>query len=251
MSAVSTLARDTRLRLDSVAFAGSVGIQPDPWQIDVLRSDARQMLLACARQTGKSTVSALLAAFEVTRLPDGLVLLISPSQRQSGELFRRTIDLVRRSGLEQIVSESAQRCDLSNGGRLIALPGASTTIRGLSAPRAAIVDEAGFADEELFTAIMPMLATSNGRLVLASSPAGTQGFFAEQWRDGENWQRWRIRADQCPRISPEFLERQRQMMTQQQFDAEYMALFVESQGAVFRADDLARLQVEPVIGWEL
>lgn len=252
MSAVSELARDTRLRLDSVAFAEHIGIEPDGWQADVLRNPARQMLLACARQVGKSTACALLAAHEAVARPNGLVILIAPSQRQSGELFRTTLDMLRRSGLERVTAESAQRCELANGSRIVALPGSSETIRGLAGARLAVVDEAAFTPPELYAAILPMLATANGRLILASSPAGTVGYFAEQWRTGGDvWQRVKVRADQCSRISSEFLERQRLMLTAQQYAAEFEAEFVEGAGAVFRADDLARLQTEPVIGWEI
>ena len=57
--------RGTSLRKEvpayPVAFAMSVGIEPDPWQIEVLASDHPRKILCCGRQTGKSTVAAILA----------------------------------------------------------------------------------------------------------------------------------------------------------------------------------------------
>ncbi len=52
---------DLRLALDRAAFARSVGLDPDPWQEDALRSDAPRQLFNASRQSGKSTVAAVLA----------------------------------------------------------------------------------------------------------------------------------------------------------------------------------------------
>ena len=72
----------------------AAGLEPDPWQSDVLASTASRILLLCCRQAGKSTVTAALALSTVMTLPGALVLLISPSQRQSGELFRKVTGLL-------------------------------------------------------------------------------------------------------------------------------------------------------------
>jgi hypothetical protein len=45
--------RDLAASLDPVAFARSIGIEPDSWQQDVLRSGARRLILCCSRQSGK------------------------------------------------------------------------------------------------------------------------------------------------------------------------------------------------------
>ena len=64
-------------------------------------------------------------------------------------------------------------------------------------------------DEELPGAVRPMLATSQGggRLIALSTPAGKRGWFHAAWTGGdESWHRTRVTADQCPRISREFLD---------------------------------------------
>src|ERR1700690_4239453 len=67
------------------------GMVPDAWQDQVLRSPAQRMLLLATRQGGKSSVSAALALHTALVKPGAPVLLLSPSQRQSGELFRKVI----------------------------------------------------------------------------------------------------------------------------------------------------------------
>jgi hypothetical protein len=100
------------------------GMAPDPWQARVLQSDAqRQLLLAC-RQSGKSTTTACLALHTALAQPGALILLLSPSLRQSQELFRKVQDAYRALGHPApLQAESALRCELAQGSRIISLPG--------------------------------------------------------------------------------------------------------------------------------
>ncbi len=79
------------------------------------------------------------------------------------------------------VAESALRVELANGSRVVSLPGQEQTIRGYSAPDLVLFDEAARADDRLYYAIRPMLATNPAaRLILLSTPFGTQGFFHQR-----------------------------------------------------------------------
>ena len=82
--------------LDPAAFArDALGFAPDPWQAGVLRWSGKRLLMNCARQTGKSTTSAALGLHTALYYPGSLVLLVSPSLRQSGELFRKVSEFLR------------------------------------------------------------------------------------------------------------------------------------------------------------
>jgi hypothetical protein len=87
---IVSLAEDLKLALDRAAFAREVGLKRDRWQEDLLRSTARRVLLNCARQIGKSTVVGLLAVHTALYEPSSLVLLLSPTLRQSQELSSRS-----------------------------------------------------------------------------------------------------------------------------------------------------------------
>ena len=81
---ISDMAADMRQALDPVAFAVQrLDFQPDPWQADVLRSARRNALLNCSRQSGKSTITAIIALHQAVFRPGSLALLGSPSLRQS------------------------------------------------------------------------------------------------------------------------------------------------------------------------
>src|SRR5437016_3119831 len=69
------------------------GLTPDAWQKQVLESPAQRLLLLCGRQCGKSLAAASLALRTALLRPRSPILLLSPSMRQSGEIFRTIIDL--------------------------------------------------------------------------------------------------------------------------------------------------------------
>lgn len=187
------LAHDLALALDPVLVGREAGLDPDPWQARFLRSPAPRILLNCARQSGKSTVTALLAAHTALYQPGSLVLLLSPTQRQSHELFRKALDIYRGlSTAVPIQQESALRMELANGSRIVSLPGKEETVRGFSGVRLLAVDEAARVPDELYFSVRPMLAVSAGRLVALSTPFGTRGWWFEAWRSEEPWERYRV-----------------------------------------------------------
>ncbi len=168
--------------------------------------------MLCARQCGKSTTTAILALHQALLSSGSLCLLLSPSLRQSGELYRKTSEFYARLGKPvPPVQETATTLDLANGSRIVSLPGSAETIRGFSAPSLVIVDEAAMADDDLFVAVSPMLATSDhGRLILLSTPMGKRGHFYQQWEaPGNTWHKVKVDAHSCPRITPAFLEERR------------------------------------------
>jgi hypothetical protein len=88
------LSVDISMELDPARLAARAGIQLDPWQADVMRFSGRQLILNCHRQSGKSTVVAL-KALHAALYAKALVLLLTPSLRQSKELFRKVTDIYR------------------------------------------------------------------------------------------------------------------------------------------------------------
>ena len=95
---MAELARDLALSLDPVEFARAAGLTPDPWQAEVLRSPATRLLLNCSRQSGKSTMAAVLAMHQALYGPPAPIIILSPSERQSKELFRKVLDVNRAIG---------------------------------------------------------------------------------------------------------------------------------------------------------
>jgi len=234
------LSHDLRQALDPVLWAdGALGFNADPWQAEVLRSNSKRQLLNCSRQSGKSSICALLALWTAIYRPGSLILCLSPSLRQSSELFH-TVARFYGALAEPVAAEaeSALRLELANESRVISLPGQESTVRGYAGVSLLIVDEAARVPDDLYYSIRPMLAVSNGRLIALSTPWGRRGWFFKEWTEGQGWQRHQITADQCPRISPNFLEEERRSMPKAWFEAEYYCTFTESEDSVFGYDEV-------------
>jgi hypothetical protein len=228
--------------MSRLALARAAGIEPDAWQATALASTSRKLLFLCSRQSGKSTVAALLAVHEAAFMPGALVLMLAPSMRQSGELFRTCLQLMKRIEvpLPAIVMESALRVELANGSRLIALPGSETTTRGYGAATTVILDEASRVPDSLIAAARPSLATTNGRLIALSTPAGKRGWYFLEWMNGEGWERSRIVASECSRISGEFLADELRSLGPRLYAQEYECEFFDPDTAVFSSELIER-----------
>ncbi len=228
-----TLVPDTPVEL-----AAAVGITLDDWQGEYLENDSPRRLLNASRQSGKSTVAALDALHDALSAPGSLVLIIAPSERQSLETFRKVGEFYNRLG-HSVPADSERKLgmELLNGSRIEGLPGSEKTIRGFSAPRRVIMDEASRIEDETFTAVLPMLAIGGGAMDLLSTPAGKRGFFynAAESPIGE-WERWTIPATEVPRITVEFLAEQRRLMGERRFLQEFMCEFLDTDDAVFATD---------------
>src|SRR5262249_21516808 len=165
----------------------------EEWQRAAIRSQSRRQLWLCHRQAGKSTTAALKALAKATSSPGSLVLLISPSQRQSAELLRKVVELHGRiAGLPKPVFVSLHRLEFEPevAGRILSLPSSEGTVRGYSRVSLAVLDEASRIPDPIVAAVKPMLAVSAGELVALSTPNGEVGWFFEQWtRGGDIWER--------------------------------------------------------------
>src|SRR5207245_4642868 len=156
---VNPLLADLVAMANPVALARATGMVPDGWQSAILRSEASRVLILASRQIGKSTVGSVLAVHRALYAPKSLVLLVSPSLKQSQELFRSCLTLYRALGRPvDASSESALTLELENRSRLVALPGAEATIRGFAAAALVVVDEAARVPTELYHAVRPMLS---------------------------------------------------------------------------------------------
>lgn len=206
--------------------ADALNFHPDPKQAEILDAPDPHLLLLCTRQFGKTTLTALKALHFALRHPATLTVVASPTARRSGEWiltlrrFLETLGLpLRRDGIHPFSAV------LPNRSRLIGLPGCIHSNRGYPA-HLLIIDEAAFVDDELYRVLTPCLAATGGAQWLISSAGSELGFFYEQWHQSEiSWRRFQVTADQCPRIRPEFLARERQLIGDASFEQEFFCRF--------------------------
>ena len=248
---VARISTSTTPPLSPLALAERAGITPDPWQRDVLVSGAPRVLLNASRQSGKSLVAAVLAVHSAIT-EGGLVLVLSPTLRQSQETFRKCLTLYAAAGqLAAPEAETKLTLELQNGGRIVSLPGRDATVRGYSAVRLLVIDEASRVEDALYLSARPMLAVSGGRIVALSTPFGRRGWWSQAWHSDEPWQRVHVTAPQCPRISAAFLAEEERTLGPWWFSQEYFGTFEDAQTSAFTYADVARIFATEVEPWQL
>jgi len=235
-----SLARDLARCVDPACLAEAIGMDPDEWQLRALRSTHLRQLYNCCRQSGKSVTAAVKAVHVAVYEPGSLVLLLSPSQRQSTELFLKVTTTYKALGRPVPSNqESATTLVLANGSRVVSLPGTEGTTRGYSSVRLLIVDEAARVPDDVLAATRPQLAVSGGQMIALSTPAGPNGWWARAWEDaGAEYERYRVPAADVPRITPEFLASELALLGPHAFSAEYECAFVAGSFTLFDEADL-------------
>jgi len=166
-----------------------------------------------------------------------LVLCVSPSLRQSRELFAKVIGFLK--SIEPVIpleEDNKSSCELSNGSRIVSLPGDPDTVRGYSAPKLVITDEAAYVSDAMQAAIAPMLAVSQGRQIDMSSPNGRRGYFYENWVNGEGIERIKIIGRECPRIGTEFLDKMLRKLGPMMFAQEFEGEFIDAESSAFSSE---------------
>jgi hypothetical protein len=223
--------------LDPVEYAKYCGLVPDKWQDDMLR-DARALVMACtSRQVGKSTITGVKASHALNFRPGSMILVTAPTVRQAGELFHKIKKTyLRFPKAPPLVKETANTLETVHGSRLVCVPGKGENIAGFSAVDIAIIDEACYADDTLFSVLSPMLAVSRGQMVLISTPFTKDGFFFESWHDEKlnNIGRYRVPWWDCPRIPHEFIEQEKRKLGPWWFASQYECEFQAAQDQVFK-----------------
>jgi hypothetical protein len=238
---------------DKLTFARAyLGLELDPWQQNVISSESLRQILNCSRQAGKSTTASVLALYEALYVPNSLTILISPTLRQSGELFKKVLTLKNDLPFTpNLLEDNKLSLWVQGGGRVVSLPGSEDTIRGFRGASLVIEDEASRVDDALHSAVRPMMATvENAKYICMSTPRGKVGHFYDLWQAGE-WERTKVTAYDVPRISKEFLEEEKAFMPTWVFNQEYMGEFSDMVDGAFSYDDVHGAlsdEVKPLFG---
>lgn len=90
-----------------------------------------------------------------------------------------------------------------------------------------MIDEGSRMSEEFFVAVQPMLSVVNGSMDIASTPFGKQGFFYK-CSINDKFRKFYISSEDSPRHSKEFLEEQKERMSELQYAQEYRGEFLDN-----------------------
>jgi len=228
-----------------VAYAEEVlSIEPFSYQVRLLEDESKRIVAVWGRQTGKTTTIAVKAIYFADTNPGVTVLITAPSLRQSMIMFDRISAFVFSSAYlrNKVVRATRTLIHFENGSRIIALPCSENLLRGYTA-NMVILDEASWIPEEVITQVLfPMLSTTQGYAIFLSTPWDKNHFFYKAFVN-PNYSPHKVKSEECPLITAEFLEEMRANMTREAYLMEYEAEFVEALNSYF-TQELIRKCVE-------
>ena len=100
-----------------------LGVTPDPWQVELLRSPpGSQVIALTGRQAGKTQTAAWALAHVAIFRKGSLSVVACPSQRQSGEAIRRVKAALVKAGAV-LKADNVFAVETQEGSRVLALPG--------------------------------------------------------------------------------------------------------------------------------
>lgn len=178
------------------------------------------------------------------------ILLVSATEDSSKLVLSEIAHLVSASPLLRgaVVDESKSQITLSNGSTITSVPASVRQIRGREA-HLAVVDEAAYVDESIWTAVKyTVMATEDSQIVLTSTPYGRKdGWFAVHWRAGmespgsprqPGFASFHWPSTVSPMVDTDWLEQQRATTTDREYRTEVLAEWVDDAGSYFTAEEL-------------
>ncbi len=225
---------------------------PHEGQKEVHSAPARFKVLAAGRRWGKTRLGVHECLDVASQ--GGRAWWVSPSYKTSEVGWRP----LRKMGAK--INAEVRRVD-----RLINLPGGgSVQVRSADDPDSlrgegldfVVMDECAFMKEEAWTeALRPALSDRQGDALFISTPKG-HNWFWRNWRRGQDdeageWQSWQYPTATNPYIPGVEIEAAERSLPERVFQQEYLALFIDDAGGVFRRvmeAATATEQIEPIEG---
>ena len=211
----------------------------DDWQKEYIAEVSKDCWLLTGRQVGKTTAMAIKCVELALHFP-GDYMVCAFTEDQGANIFQKCLIYLQMRYPEKIMTTakhkpSAHHIWLKNGGHIFlkALGLTGIGARGSTLKRI-FIDEAQSCLRYVFVALLPSLSVAKGKIDMAGTPAGKQGYFYECSDEPElgekimpNLRRWKITAEMCPRHTQKELDKAKKMMTEREYAQEYLAQFLD------------------------
>lgn len=217
----------------------NTGFQPFPYQADILGDHTlRLRVIRKSRQIGITTTICEESVWKACTSNNRLILIVSPSDRQSKEPMRRIQIIVDANPKLAALKTAANKSeiDFSNGSRIISCPNNPERLRVYSANDIYLDEAAHFLnDEPVMAAIRPMLIATKGTFTIISTPFGKRGLFWNQYKIATDLKGVDLTVKAydlypstiSPIITKEDLEREKPFYTDLEWQQEYEGAFIE------------------------
>jgi hypothetical protein len=211
----------------------------------LLRDQSPRQVAVCGRGWGKSLVFSRKNLWLLYTRPQVESLIISSTQRQSMIMFDYCYSTVRANPLlrEMLQHPGTSRTVIHLkpplNSKLTALPCSPNKLRGHH-PDWIFIDEASIVPSEMITSeIMMMLTKPNAALIMSGTPMAFEHVFRKAFLDAARYSVHHYSSDTSPLVSQTQLAEWRNMMTNEEWQREVQALWIESLQAFFPLDLIA------------
>lgn len=215
----------------------------DNWQKEYIEASGNCFLL-CGRQSGKTTAASIKFGKLAATKDNRIILMLAYTEKQAYNLFFKTLMYIKAVYPKMINRKKDMKptkhvINLTNGS-IIMCYAAGLTGEGIRTYTVTnlVIDEAAPMAREVFIATTPMLSVTRGHLDILSTPRGKAGYFYEcSLKD--NFTKFYVNAEDCPRHDPEHLKNERETMSDLEYAQEYKAQFLDDLRRLF-SDDLIK-----------
>ena len=217
----------------------------DPWQINYINSTGNNFLL-CGRQSGKSAAMSIkIAECAVKETDGGDYLVIAFTEKQAYALFYKVLRYLEQKHPDKIAygrdKPTMHEINIKIKGKKDYLT-INCHAAGLSGDglrhytlKKLFIDEAAPMNYAVWTAVEPMISITKGTVDMSSTPRGKSGFFYDCSKR-DDFKKFYVSAEDCPRHDPKFLELKRKDMTKLAYAQEYLAVFLDELRQFFKTE---------------
>jgi hypothetical protein len=218
------------------------------WQKEIVKAEGNVGVKG-PRQSGKSEAVAKQIEERAKKYPKSISLITSPSERQENFLFEKLkrnlgefYKYKKRPTLKMLV--------LANGSIIYKFPTGPTGVyvEGLSSVDFLYIDESKAMAERGFDALLPMLAEPRSRglgwvTMLSSTHGHVNQTFKNIFKEGSGWKLFNITSKDCPHLTPEFLQGEKERLGELRYRAIWEGEFIDFEQKYFSKELLDKLFV--------
>ena len=235
------------IKLPVTGYLDLLGITPIPSQIALINAinnpKYRFVCGALSRRQGKTYISNIIGQL-MALVPNSHILLMSPNYSLSQISFDLQRNLIRHFDLEVVRNNAKERTiELSNGStiRMGSINQVDSCV-GRSYDLI-IFDEAALVDgrDAFNIALRPALDKENSKALFISTPRGRNNWFADFYNRGysDEYPEWisiKSSYHENPRHSKDDIAEAKKIMSEAEFNQEYLADFNVYEGQVWNFD---------------
>lgn len=207
-----------------------------PGQLEVARHEARFKVLACGRRWGKTTLGVYMCF--ITASEGGRAWWVAPSFPVA-KVGWRSLKTIARKVPDIQIREGEKALYFPGGGSVVVRSADNPdSLRG-EGLNFCVIDEAAFVQESAWLeALRPALSDRIGHALIISTPKGRNWFWRayQMGRDElePDFMSWTFPSNANPFMKQKEVDDAQKMLPESIFQQEYLAVFLEDSGTVFR-----------------